>query len=163
MKLFVLMPLLLCLLMFHSFAHAEGGCPPGMIPYSGTDISSCGPLPSGYYQQPSQAPSPRWESRWGAIAIGSVGRIGVATNEPSKRQAEQSAIADCQAKEGKNCKIETLYANGCAVVVAGKKIHVSHSGATLTEATEQAMKICVASDTDCRTIFTSCSLPAQIG
>jgi hypothetical protein len=104
----------------------------------------------------------RWESRWGAIAIGTVGGVGVAANKPNKQEAEQSSITDCQEKYGSNCKVETSYANGCAVVVAGDKLHNSSNAATLAEATSIGMKTCSAEDTNCQVILTSCSPPARI-
>lgn len=63
----------LCLFIVSGLACAEGGCPSGMIPYSGTDISSCGPIPPDYYGGDNSSPSPaaqppvRWADRWGAI------------------------------------------------------------------------------------------------
>lgn len=166
MKPLVLISLLFGLLLPHVAVHAESGCPPGMIPYSGTDINSCGPIPPDcYQQQPSQArtaPPPRWESRWGAIAIGRIGRIGIAASKPNKQEAEQSAITDCQEKGGENCEVETSYANGCAVVVTGDKGHNSSNGATLTEATEIGMKTCSAEDTHCQVFLTSCSPAVRI-
>lgn len=163
MKFFFFTSFLLGLLIFHPPAHAEGICPPGMIPYSNTGINSCGPIPGYNQQQPTlAAPPSRWESRWGAIAIGTVGGIGVAANMRNKRQAEQLAIADCQAKDGENCKLETSYANGCAVVVTGDKLHNSSNGATLAEAIQIGMKACNADDTHCQVFLTSCSPPVRI-
>jgi len=168
MRPFALMFLLLSFLMFYVSAHAEGSCPPGMIPYSGTDVSSCGPIPPGYYQQPSQlpvAPPPRWKSRWGAIAIsidGNASAIGMVTDKSSRQEAEQSALTECRSKGGRTCKLETTYANGCAVVVAGDKGHNSSNGATLDEAIQIGMKTCSAEDAHCHVYFTSCSQPERV-
>ena len=117
----ILTLMLLGLLGLTRVAHAEGGCPPGMIPYSGTDISSCGPIPPGYYQnnQSPQATPIRWESRWGAIATDSkTGSTGVSTGLNSKQAAEQAAIADCESEKNATCQIEIAYDNECAAMVA---------------------------------------------
>lgn len=164
MKPLVLISLLLGLLMFHIPAQGDGNCPPGYYSIGGQDVQGCAPLPGHYQQLPSRpsAPPMRWESRWGAIAIGTVGGVGVAANKPNKQEAEQSSITDCQEKYGSNCKVETSYANGCAVVVAGDKLHNSSNAATLAEATSIGMKTCSAEDTNCQVILTSCSPPARI-
>lgn len=166
MKSLTLFFLLSGVLIFHISAHAEGNCPLGYYSVGGQGVQGCAPIPDYDQQEPSQAlvaPPPKWKSRWGAIAIdGTAGSVGMVTNLQSRRRAEQSALADCQAKGGKNCKLEVSYANGCAAVVAGDHRHNSTDGATLEEAIQRGMKICVADDTNCRAIFTSCSPAAQI-
>jgi hypothetical protein len=153
---------------FTAVLHAEGGCPAGMIPYSGTDISSCGPMPPGYYQQlPSQAPtaSPlRWESRWGAIATdGTKGILGAATDAADKLSAEKKAMADCLAKGGLACKIQVSYANGCAAMIVGNRGFSTANGSTEDEAIRKSTKICSADgDTGCRIYYIACSHPQRI-
>ena len=88
-------------------AHAEGGCPSGMIPYSGTDLSSCGPVPAGYYgNNDDNAPQSyklpvRWTTTWGAIAFDySLGKVGAVTGQPSEQAAEAAAISECRKRGG---------------------------------------------------------------
>lgn len=96
--------LMLGLLNICGLAHAEGGCPSGMIPYSGTDLSSCGPVPAGYYgssndnaSQPRKPPV-RWATTWGAIALDNkLGKVGAVTGQPSEQAA---ARADCHKRGG---------------------------------------------------------------
>ena len=64
-------------------AMAEGGCPPGQLPAAvNGGIESCGPVPSGYYEQ--QTPRPRrlgkWVRTWGAFSLdqSGMGVMGVA-------------------------------------------------------------------------------------
>lgn len=158
------------LLLLGSVVHAEGGCPPGMIPASGTDINSCVPIPPGYYSNQQHAqpqlpppPPPQWVTRWGAIATdGPGGHLGVAANVSSKSDAEQTAITDCQAKGGTDCKIETWYSNGCAAMVMGDSGHISNNAGTLGEAIQKGMKVCGATDTNCHVYYSACSLPVRI-
>jgi hypothetical protein len=72
-----------------------------MIPYSGTDISSCGPIPPGYYQnsQRQDAPIRRWISKWGAIAAdGELGILGTKIKADTRQEAEEAAMSDCKSK-----------------------------------------------------------------
>ncbi|OOG47804.1 DUF4189 domain-containing protein [Rhodanobacter sp. C01] len=158
------------LLLLGKMAHAEGGCPPGMIPASGTDINSCVPIPPGYYNNQQQAqpqpppPPPQWTSQWGAIATdGPGGHLGVATNLSSKDDAEQVAITDCQAKGGVPCAIEVAYDNECAAMVVGHTEHSSNAAASLDEAIHLGMLTCNnAGDTNCHVYYSACSLPVRI-
>jgi hypothetical protein len=161
---------LLCLLMlFSGVTHAEGGCPPGMIPYSGTDTNSCGPIPPGYggnsAQGPQQMPLPaQWEARWGAIATDdATGSFGASTNAFSQMSAESEALAECHLKKQAACRIETSYRNGCAVMTIGDKMHNSNSAATLNETTQIGMKTCVdGGDTNCHVYYSGCSFPQRV-
>lgn len=146
---------------------AEGGCPPGMLPASGTDISSCAPAPPGYYRtqpQPLPPPPPLWASRWGAIATyAPTGVLGSSENLPSKDQAEQAALADCKAKGGLNCKVDIAYGNECAAVVVGDKGYNVNPGATADLASERGIKICAEDGgKGCHVYYSACSLPKRI-
>lgn len=150
-------------------AHAEGGCPPGMIPASGTDINSCVPIPPGYYSnqqqaQPQPPPPPRWADQWGAIATDSAnGILGTATNLPSRSSAENAALADCQSKHGSTCKIQLSYGNQCAAMLVGAKVYNTNAGDTADEAIKKGIKMCTdAGDTLCRVYYSACSLPQRI-
>ena len=147
-------------------ARAEGGCPPGMLPASGTDISSCVPAPPGYYRTQPQPlpPPPLWASRWGAIATyAPTGILGSSENQPSKDQAEQAALSDCRARGGLNCKIDISYANECAAVVVGDKGYNVNPGATADLAGETGLRICAEDGgKGCHVYYSSCSLPERI-
>lgn len=149
--------------------HAEGGCPPGMIPASGTNLNSCAPIPAGYYnnqqQTPQQSPPPpRWISKWGAIATDFAhDSAGASVDQPDRSSAELAAIANCQENGGSACKIETWYSDGCATMVVGDKTHVSLNAATISEATQAGMKMCARDgDTNCHVYYSACSLPVRI-
>jgi hypothetical protein len=156
------------LLLLGSVVHAEGGCPPGMIPASGTDINSCVPIPPGYYsnQAPAPAPAPappRWIDQWGAIATDFAhSSAGASVNQPNREAAEQAAIANCQSNGGSTCKVELWYTNQCAAMAVSDTGHNAKAGVTLDAANQAAMKVCnEAGDTNCRVYYSACSLPVQ--
>ena len=115
----------LFLLILAGLAHAEGGCPSGMIPYRGTDISSCGPIPNNYYENNANdddsepvGPHAIWKKTWGAIAFSKTNNaVGVASGLKSKKAAQEAALADCRtAGGGPLCEIGVAYHNQCAAV-----------------------------------------------
>jgi hypothetical protein len=158
------------LFLLGGMAHAEGGCPPGLIPASGTNINACVPIPPGYYNNQQQAspqaptPAPQWANRWGAIATDSMtGSLGAATDMPSEDEAKQAALSDCSEKGGARCKPQTSYRNGCAVMVIGNKEFNVGSAATMNEAVQSGMKVCTdAGNTNCHVYYSACSLPVRI-
>ena len=160
-------PLLLLLgmlLLLNGVVHAEGGCPPGLIPASGTDINSCVPIPPGYYTQTAAPQPPQWADRWLAVATDSIrGSLGTATGMPSRGNAERAAIADCQAKGGTQCKLDVSYGNGCAAMIVGDGGYNSNGAATVDEAVQLGMKICAnAGHANCHVYYSVCSLPQRI-
>lgn len=167
MSLFVLVAMWLLLI---GLVHAEGGCPPGMIPHSGNDISSCGPIPPGYggnqqRQQAPQAPLGIWSDNWGALARYPTGGVlGTATNMATRNAAEQAAMADCQAKGGgSNCKMELWYRNECAAFTTSDTGFYSTAEATLAAAVQAGMATCTKSgEPHCRTYYSACSLPVRV-
>lgn len=158
------------LLLCTGLVHAEGGCPPGMIPASGTDINSCVPIPPGYYGNQQQVqpqlpppPPPQWATRWGAIATDAKrGALGAVTNLPSQSEAADAAIAACQSKGGSDCKIQITYDNECAAMVVGDKIFDVTADTTVDKAVQAGMNSCsAANDHTCRVYYSACSLPVQ--
>ena len=158
------------LLLAADIAHAENGCPPGLIPASGTNINSCVPIPPGYYNNQQQAPlqspiqpPPRWIDHWGAIAADSAkGILGTATTMISKSIAENAALADCHSKGGAACTVQLSYGNQCAVVVVGDQGYNATQGATLESAKQAGMKVCNEADSHCHVYYSDCSLPVRI-
>jgi len=173
-----------CLLMFllslGIVVHAEGNCPPGYYPTTppGAPSQGCAPIP-GYNDQQSSpqqsgppqmaSPSPsvppsRWEDRWGAVAFDEAiaGSMGMVVDMLSQEQAKRAAVADCQAKGGRQCEIELVYSNGCAAVVAGDKLHNASARETINEAIRVGMKRCSAADVHCRVYYTMCSPAVRV-
>ena len=127
----------------------------------------CAPIP-GYGQQQQErhvtdAPSPKWESRWGAIATDEPkGVVGSSSGLLSSSKAENVAIDDCRSKGGSNCKLQLSYSNGCGALLVGDKTFNLNWGSTEEIAIQKAMTVCKASDTGCHVYFTSCSMPTLL-
>ena len=155
-----------CLLDSSVAAHAEGGCPDGQYPASGQGWQTCYPIP-GYDQRQqtqTQAPPEKWVDHWGAIAIYEpTSSLGVASNLTSQKQAEQAALANCQAQYGSPCEIKSSYRNGCEVLIGGTNGYAVASKETLDGAVQAGMKICAANGyQNCHVYTSSCSLPQRI-
>ena len=156
------------LILLGSVVHAEGNCPTGYYPIGASPgqggPQGCAPIP-GYdsnQQQPTTT-TPEWASRWGAIATDSVkGSLGAVTGLPSKADAQRTALTDCANKGGSTCKIDVVYGNECAVMVAGKAGYNFSADASMDKATESAMQTCSSADTNCHVYYSACSLPVRI-
>lgn len=143
-----------------TLTHAEGGCPPGMIPHSGTDISSCGPIPPGYNQ-----PQGYWEDRWAAVAVSDNSKGGFASDQPNEDAAKKSSIDNCIARGGIHCTVNVTYKNGCIAVVNGdEENNGSHftiaTAGTLDAAIKEGLKVCSTwGKNTCEVFRTTCGLP----
>ncbi|MEG8064027.1 DUF4189 domain-containing protein [Xanthomonas hortorum pv. gardneri] len=108
------------LILISASARAEQGCPSGQIPaQSNGSMSSCGPIPAGYYQeQPAASPRPsgKWIKTWGAIATDGAENLGVSTGKLKKSDAEQDALEKCADASKSRCHILQSYKNQCAAV-----------------------------------------------
>lgn len=155
-------------LLIANCVYAEGGCPTGMIPASGTNINSCIPIPPGYYQNQQssspQAPPERWIDHWGAIATYEPnGSLGIAENMPSQESAENLALEDCRAKHASKCEVQLSYRNQCAAMVVSDGGYNVTPATTIDAATEKGMDICrKAGDSNCHVYYSACSLPQRI-
>lgn len=165
------------LLLSVGVASAENGCPPGQLPAQANGaITSCTPIPSGYYQaQPAPAPRPsgKWITTWGAIAMGGADNTtnyGVTTGKLSESEAEADALRRCNSHGVKDCQIALKYHNQCAVIVEPQTNglplatgRVSFAGsATIPEATRVAQANCRKSNSatpeaDCKVIYKACT------
>lgn len=156
--------LLACLLTVGSGdLRAEGGCPAGMIPHTGTSTQSCGPIPSGYYGNQGNEPRARWAKRWGAIAADpQAPSLGFSTSFPSKKAAEKAALADCRAKGGLKCLVDISYYNQCAALVVGNEKFSTARAATAKEAVALGVKTCEEVSSGCRLFYTDCSYAERV-
>lgn len=145
---------------------AQAQCPPGMyaFQFAPNQPSSCAPIPGKGNQKAPQSPAPQWESRWGAIATdGKQWAMGVAVDKQSKLEASQAAMADCQSKGGANCKVDVAFGNQCAAVVAGDSGYNVSPALTVDEAVAIGVRTCTETgDKNCRTYYTTCSLPVRV-
>lgn len=157
------------LLSLSGSALAEGGCPSGMIPYSGTDINSCGPIPPGYYndsndasQRPLDQPI-RWADRWGAIAFSDINNsVGVSADMASEGAAKKAAIAECISAGGEKCSTEITYYNQCGVIAWGDRYGNAAGARTIEEASDIAMKTCDRNTENCKIVYSNCTRAKRI-
>jgi hypothetical protein len=162
------------LMLLGGVVHAEGNCPPGYYPIGAPPgqggPQGCAPIPGDNNNQqqaqpqPPQPPPPQWASQWGAIATDKVkGILGAVTGLSSKSEAQQAAMANCQAKGGSPCKFEIAYDNECAVLVVGDNGYNVSADVTLDKAVQFGMKICTdAKNTNCHVYYSACSLPVRV-
>ena len=141
-------------------------CPPGYVPWQGIGVAGCAPTgsagESGGSLQPTD-PGPQWQTRWGAIAIGSGGGFGAVGDLISKRQAEKTAMRQCKArtKNAKTCQVFSYY-NQCAVVAWGSTNYTVQGAANIDRATQLAMRDCSERTSDCQVFYTNCSYPQPV-
>ncbi|WP_081613505.1 DUF4189 domain-containing protein [Xanthomonas sacchari] len=167
-----------CLAMLFAMgsARAENGCPPGQLPAQANGvITSCTPIPSGYYQQqaPQPRPSGRWINTWGAIAVGSVDATtdyGVTTGKFSQAEAEADALQRCGKHGATNCEIALKYHNQCAAIaepqlnglpIDAGRVQFVGAGST-AEASRIALEDCKKANgarpgVDCKVIYKACT------
>ncbi|WP_329743300.1 DUF4189 domain-containing protein [Dyella sp. A6] len=145
-------------------AKALEHCPSGtyLATPLGAPVTYCAPTPHDR-QGKGVAPQPG-ASHWGAIAVddGNPVDIGSSAGLSTKQQAKRAALADCNAKAGKACKVEIAYGDGCAALVQSNDGHLLASAdVTRTHATQSGMKACAdAGHPPCRVIYAACS-PAR--
>jgi len=147
-------------------AHAEGGCPPGMLPFQFAPNQPPSCMPGGGQ---SQAPRPLpevWSDRFGAMATAAwLGILGTANDLKSEEAAREAALEDCRAKGGgQQCKVDRTYRNGCgALIVSSTEGYYTPSAATPQRAEELGMEACIkAGDKDCRAAYSACSFPVRM-
>ena len=145
-------------------AMAEGACPPGQIPYTGTpaegtaaSIASCGPI------QTSRPASPQWETRWGAVASDEKGAFGIVTDMKSERQARKFALAQCKELGGVSCRSGLTFHNQCVAVVTSATRSFTQGAPYEDQAIATGMKRCEASNSgECWVYYSGCSLPVRV-
>jgi len=127
-----------------------------MIPYQGTNIASCGPIPTS-------APTEEWSSRWGAIAQDFESQtVGVSAEQKSKRSAIKEAIKSCESRGGQSCKIVSTYSDLCIVTVQGVRVANDATAKTPERAEQLGMEACSRrGDSDCHVYYKACSLPVR--
>jgi peptidoglycan hydrolase-like protein with peptidoglycan-binding domain len=94
--------------------------------------------------------SAQMPSVWGALAFVARGSSAVVWNRRSRREAERDAIAECEQRGGRGCKVVTAAATACGALgfYTGAVGRTTHWGAfpaiapTLGQAVEQALSTC---------------------
>lgn len=143
---------------------AEGGCPAGQVPYSGTSaegsaasMASCGHIPS------NQPASPQWETRWGAIASDQKGAYGIVTGMTSERRAKKAALVQCEERGGIYCAPTFSFRNKCAAVVVSTTESFAQSAPYEDQAIDVGKMRCADSGSgECWVYYSGCSLPVRV-
>ena len=132
---------------------------PGCIPPNQPNS----PYSTGNNSAPS-APQPRWEDRWGAIAMDPhTGRAGTVSGETSKARATRAALDKCSANGGNQCEISLSYFNQCAAIAqdsGGGPIY-SVSAPQKDRAESMALSNCGKEHGSCEIVYKACSLAEQ--
>ncbi|PPU70475.1 hypothetical protein XcuCFBP2542_18730 [Xanthomonas cucurbitae] len=161
--------LALSIFLISTGVRAEQGCPPGQIPaQSNGSMSSCGPIPSGYYQEqpvPSPRPLGKWIKTWGAIAGDGNENLGVSTGKLKKADAQQDAIERCEAESQKKCSVLYVYENRCVAIsepgYTGNITRGFAAGPSIDVASRNAVSFCSQENKgrQCKVIYTACTEP----
>ena len=147
-------------------AFAQTACPQG----AGAGSAQCGPSslvngdePGSQTRSRHSLPSVKWADGWGAIAGDGVSTFGVATDYPSKRKAKRAAIEDCRKRGGGRCKVNHVFANQCAAIIAGETMSATANAPTSDEAISLGMQTCgQGGGTNCHVYWYGCSLAWRV-
>ena len=137
-------------------------CPYGAYPGRLDEPQICLPPPNEDAQ--SQASMVRWETRWGAIATDDTkGIVGAVKNAKSKRTANKAAIQQCKSNGGgKNCEVTLSYYNQCSAIAWGDTSRGAAGRSGADSAIKAALEVCSKRTTNCKIVYTGCSLPERV-
>lgn len=141
-------------------------CATGVNAGGGACIPPDAPSMPNYDQSTSPSRTTKqaaWLDQWGAIVFGiDQTAEGSVTGAASKNQAIESATKICHAKGAKECHLEIVYVNQCAAVAWGDTSSSTTRAPDTGTAKILAMKDCNKSTSNCRIVYTACSLPVRI-
>jgi Domain of unknown function (DUF4189) len=148
---------------------AEGRCPPGYFPSSQFEHTGCAPVYDasddssvGYESAAPPDPGPRWEYRWGVIAVdGAKGNFGAVDDFSDLRKARKAAIKICKSHGGKKCKIELEYYNQCGALVWGNNKYVTYRGPVPDQVIKRGVDSCSKLTSNCQVFYMGCSYPVE--
>lgn len=150
--------------MFLGVSSSIYACPAGMVELPG---GVC--LPPDHQNSPlnnlpsASPPPPVWATRWGAIASDGNGVFGIVNDMPSKRKAQNAAIAACKSQGGGGCIVKREYYNQCAAVVLSETRSAYANAPTKEEALEIGKQDCAATNTgECWVHYSGCSMPVRV-
>jgi hypothetical protein len=127
--------------------------------------------PEALSPQSGSNPHPRpqqtnvvWASRWGAIAIDSgTSSVGISENQTNKSAASAEALQRCASKsDSQHCEVELAYYNQCAALAWGTKYFGKGRAETIAQAQSLALRSCQEGASDCKVVYSACSLPVRV-
>lgn len=156
--------------------YAEHGCQDGFIPVNQGNSQTCVadynlPYWGNEEGQKKKAPRQWWEKTWGAIAVDfKTSTFGTSVGKYSKKDATNSALAQCAELGGKECEPWFSYHNQCVVVawpnVTGDTAKANavasvQKAATIEGATRNALSDCASSagGVGCKIVYSECTKP----
>jgi hypothetical protein len=166
MKSLVLCALMSCLYASLAWSQCAPGVPsagnPGCIPPNQQN--------SPYYQgsavqqQPATQPKAVWADRWGAIVIDSqTGRgKGTAIGYASRESAIDAAMSECTSQGAPSCKLALSFHNQCAAVAWGSTYHFTAGDPIQSEAESDALQHCNEATSNCKIVYSACSLAERV-
>jgi hypothetical protein len=141
---------------------AQTRCAPGAVPGS----LQCQPdlEKGGGSTQTIVKTTGKWQKTWGAISDGNNGVGGVSTGKLSKGDAEASAVKQCSARGGMDCKPVFSYYDQCVVALGtleGGGQGFTQSAISIEEATRLGMAACKEknSGATCQVVYSGCTDP----
>lgn len=93
---------------------------------------------------------------WGAYAMGSNEFIGLSSHARNEGEARTNAQRNCADRGGENCRVLTVYANGCIAIAANDQESAYATGSDLAEVKSRALNLCGA---NCEIFRDECSFP----
>lgn len=143
-------------------------CAPGVAPAGNPGCIPQDRPESPYFhgnpdQLGSSAPTPTavWANRWGAIVADTKnGKTGVSTAQASRNAATRLAMNECNKHGGLRCELILAYHDQCAAVAYGSGLMGYAGSPTEMEAKQLALKKCA--NTECKVVYSACSLPERI-
>lgn len=141
-------------------ASAQTACPSGVAPGS----PQCGP-DSGTSRGDIPAPAPRptgeWIKTWGTIAGSNLtGESGAVVGKLTREEAESAAMRLCGEGGARDCKVNLVFKNQCAALVATNKRSFFQSAESDDIAVKLAKNDCEKyGGGNCSVIYSGCSDP----
>ncbi|ATS63186.1 MULTISPECIES: DUF4189 domain-containing protein [Xanthomonas] len=139
---------------------AQTACPVAVAPGS----PQCGP-DSGTSRGDIPAPAPRptgeWIKTWGTIAgSNATGETGAVVGKLTREEAESAALRLCREGGATDCKVNLVFRNQCAALVATTNKSFFQSAESDSIAIRLARSDCNKYDGgDCKVIYSGCSDP----
>lgn len=161
-----------CFAMDPSPLFAQTACPQG-VP---AGDPRCGPSPNWHQGQQLQDPQSGlrvivreryqvWDDRWGAIALGPQGEMGVSESRKSREEAMHFAKEACVIRGGDETACERMlitYKNDCVGFAWGAGHAQAATLPTIGAAEIEALNLCREKvGADCDVIYSGCSLPQE--
>ena len=113
--------------------------------------------------QPQQ-PQAIWERRWGAVAIDKdTSSVGVSESQVSKSAARTESLQHCTSERNSHhCEVKLVYYNQCAALAWGTRFYGTSGAVDTNQAEEHALERCAKGATDCKIVYSACSLPVRV-